>query len=57
MGCISRLPKKQRSFVIMRLAEELPYKEISIITGISENTAKVNFHHALQRLKEVLNND
>ena len=41
----------------MRVAEELPYKEISSITGMSENTAKVNFYHALQTLKEVLNND
>ena len=54
---ISKLPKKQRSVVVMRVAEELPYKEISTITGMSENTAKVNFHHALQALKEVLNND
>ena len=41
----------------MRLTEELPYKEISIITGMSENTGKVNFQHALQTLKEILNND
>ena len=54
---ISQLPKKQRSVVVMRVAEDLPYKEISTITGMSENTAKVNFHHALQKLKEVLNND
>ena len=54
---ISKLPEKQRSVVVMRVAEELPYKEISTITGMSENTAKVNFHHALQTLKEVLNND
>ena len=52
---ISNLPKKQRSVVVMRIAEELPYKEISTITGMSENTAKVNYHHALQTLKKVLN--
>ena len=54
---ISNLPKKQRSVVVMRVAEELPYKEISTITGMSENTAKVNYHHALQTLKKVLNNE
>ena len=54
---ISNLPKKQRSVVVMRIAEELPYKEISTITGMSENTAKVNYHHALQTLKKVLNNE
>ena len=54
---ISNLPKKQRSVVVMRIAEELSYKEISTITGMSENTAKVNYHHALQTLKKVLNNE
>ena len=54
---ISNLPKKQRSVVVMRVAEKLPYKEISTITGMSENTAKVNYHHALQTLKKVLNNE
>ena len=54
---ISNLPKKQRSVVIMRIAEELPYKEISNITGMSEGTAKVNFHHALKTLKDALNNE
>ena len=53
---ISKLPKKQRSVVVMRIADELPYKEISNVTGMSESAAKVNFHHALQKLKEVLNN-
>ena len=54
---ISKLPKKQRSVVVMRIAKELPYKEISTVTGMSEGAAKVNFHHALQTLKEVLNED
>ena len=52
---ISKLPKKQRSVVIMRIAEGLSYKEISVVTGMSEGTAKVNFHHALNTLKGVLN--
>ena len=54
---ISKLPKKQRSVVTMRIAEELPYKQISKITGMSKNTAKFNFHHALQKLKKVFGND
>ena len=56
-NAVSNLPKKQRSVVIMRVAEELSYKEISAVTGMSEGTAKVNFHHALQSLKKVLNNE
>ena len=33
------------------------YKEISEVTGMTEGTAKVNFHHAVRSLKEWLNND
>ena len=54
---ISKLPKKQRSVVMMRIAEELSYKEISKITGMAEGSAKVNFHHALNTLKQRLNHD
>ena len=54
---ISNLPKKQRSVVVMRVAEELPYKEISDITGMSIASAKVNFHHALRTLKDALNDE
>ena len=39
----------------MRIVEQLPYKEISLVTGMREGTAKVNFHHALKTLKDVLN--
>ena len=51
---IYNLPKKQRSVVVMRITGELSYKQISAVTGMSEGTAKVNFHHALQTLKEVI---
>jgi len=51
---IGILPKKQRTVVIMRIAQNLPYKDIAEITGMSENTAKVNYHHALNTLKEML---
>ena len=53
---IAKLPKKQRFVVIMRVAKEMPYKEIAEITNINEGTAKVNFHHALKSLKEWLSN-
>ena len=54
---IAKLPNKQRKVVIMRIAKEMPYKEISEVTGMTEGTAKVNFHHAVRSLKEWLNND
>ena len=40
---ISKLPKKQRKVVILRLTNSLSFREISNITGMKEGTAKVNF--------------
>ena len=54
---VAKLPNKQRKVVIMRIAKEMPYKEIAEVTGMSEGTAKVNFHHAVRSLKEWLNDD
>ncbi|MEC7622380.1 MAG: sigma-70 family RNA polymerase sigma factor [Candidatus Neomarinimicrobiota bacterium] len=48
---IARLPKIQRMVVTMRTAENLPYKEIAKIMNISENSAKVNYYHAVEALK------
>ncbi len=48
---IARLPKIQRMVVTMRTAENLPYKEIAKILNISENSAKVNYYHAVEALK------
>ena len=42
---IARLPKKQRTVVMMRIAQELSYRDIADVTGMSEGSAKVNFHH------------
>lgn len=54
---VGTLPHKQRMIVMMRIAQELPYKEISGILEISENAAKVNYHHALKALKNKINHD
>jgi len=48
---IARLPKIQRMVVTMRTTENLPYKEIAKIMNISENSAKVNYYHAVEALK------
>mgnify|MGYP006086208953 CR=1 FL=1 len=56
-NAIAKLPKKQKQVVMMRIVKELPYNEISNITGMSEGAAKVNYHHAVKRLKEQLRDD
>jgi len=53
-GLVERLPPRQRSVLAMRVYADMPFKEIAQAVGISENSAKVNFHHAVTRLKEWL---
>lgn len=51
---LENLPKKQRVVVELRVYEELSFAEVAAIAGGSENAAKVNFHLALKRLRELL---
>ena len=54
---IAKLPKKQRTVVMMRIAQELSYRDIADITGMSEGSAKVNYHHAVIKLKDWLTDE
>jgi RNA polymerase sigma-70 factor (ECF subfamily) len=49
---VQRLPPRQRAVVNLRVAADLPFKEIARIEGISENSAKVSYHHAVTRLRQ-----
>ena len=51
---IARLPLRQRAVVTLRIFSDLPFKEVARIEGISENSAKVNYHHAIVRLRQWL---
>jgi RNA polymerase sigma-70 factor (ECF subfamily) len=51
LGLVEKLPPKQREAVKLRLFAELSFAEIGAEIGISEDAAKVNFHHALKRLR------
>jgi RNA polymerase sigma-70 factor (ECF subfamily) len=51
---VARLPLRQRSVLTLRLFQDLPFKEIARIEGISENSAKVNYHHGVVRLRQWL---
>src|SRR5262245_8084871 len=48
---IARLPARQRSVLSLRVFADLPFKEIAIAEGITENAAKVNYHHAITKLR------
>ena len=48
---VERLPFKQRMVVSLRIYQELSFEEIGKTLKIGTNSAKVNFHHALEKLK------
>ncbi len=48
---VARLPKRQREVLLLRVDGDLPFAEIASTLGITEVNAKVNFHHAVQKLK------
>ncbi|MCY1045119.1 sigma-70 family RNA polymerase sigma factor [Corallococcus sp. bb12-1] len=45
------LPRRQREVLTLRVDGGLPFKDIAQTLGITENNAKVQFHHAVKRLK------
>jgi len=51
-----RLPTTQRNIIMLRVYQDLPFKSISQILSISENSAKVSFHKAKQNLKQYWEN-
>lgn len=53
-AAIDELPPKQRMVLELRVWSELPFKEVAELADCSENAAKVNFHYAVKRLREIL---
>jgi RNA polymerase sigma-70 factor (ECF subfamily) len=51
---IAKLPPIYREVVVLRIFEELPYREISNITGAGENTVKSRMRYALERLQAAM---
>ncbi len=48
---IAELPPKQRTVLEMRVYDELSFREVAELMGTTENAAKVNFHHAVKKLR------
>ncbi len=51
---VLRLPRRQREVLTLRIDAELPFAELAAALGFSENAAKVSFHHAVRRLRELV---
>jgi RNA polymerase sigma-70 factor (ECF subfamily) len=48
------LPKKQRLTVMLRVQEDRKFSEIAEIMQCSLGTAKANYHHGVQKLKQLM---
>ena len=55
-AAVAELPEKQRAVVEHRIYDDLTFREIAELLHCTANTAKVNFHHALQKLRKRLGN-
>lgn len=48
------LPRREREVFTLRVDAELPFAEVAATLGITENNAKVTFHHAMKRLQGLI---
>jgi len=53
---VAKLPKTQRMVVTMRIAQNMPHKDIASIIGKSESSVKTNYHYGINQLKKQLGN-
>jgi RNA polymerase sigma-70 factor, ECF subfamily len=53
-AAVAQLPPKQKLVLELRVFDELSFREVAELAECSENTAKVNFHYALKRLRELM---
>lgn len=56
-AAIAQLPPKQKLVLELRVFDDLSFKEVAELADCSENTAKVNFHYAVKRLRDILGGD
>jgi len=54
---IAQLPPKQKLVLELRVFDDLSFREVAELADCSENTAKVNFHYAVKRLRDILGAD
>ncbi|NHZ85095.1 MAG: sigma-70 family RNA polymerase sigma factor [Planctomycetia bacterium] len=53
---VAKLPKAQRIVVTMRVAQNMPHKDIATIIGKSVSSVKTNYHYGISQLKKQLGN-
>ena len=53
---IEKLPTKQRMVLLLRVHQDLSFEEIGKALNMKANSAKVNFHYALEKVKDLVKN-
>ena len=51
---LKRLPRMQREVFLLRAQQGLEYEEIAAALATSPGAARVHYHHAVRRLKEII---
>ena len=51
---IARLPRLQREVFLLRAQEGSDYGEIAAVLGTTPGAARVHYHHAVRRLRELI---
>lgn len=51
VAAIGTLPEKQRAVFNMRYFDEMPYEDISEVTGTSVGALKASYHHAAKKIE------
>jgi len=51
---LARIPENQQEVIILKIFEELTFKEIAFICSISNNTAASRYRYGLKKLQEIL---
>ncbi|MGL5020288.1 MAG: RNA polymerase sigma factor, partial [Luteolibacter sp.] len=52
--CLDRLTANQRDVIILKFQQDLSYREIEAITGLTSGNIGFLIHTGLQRLREIL---
>lgn len=54
---VDQLPSKQKTALVLRIYEDMSFKEIADIMDCPYDTAKANYRHALLKLREEIQNN
>jgi RNA polymerase sigma-70 factor (ECF subfamily) len=53
-GGVRGLPRLQREVFLLRVQQGMDYAEIAEALGTTAGAARVHYHHAIKRLKELV---